>query len=109
MLQNINNNHAGFWRGLERRYEGNVKAKKGFVLVVSALTYLGMRMGGVDNNLSSVATTAVGLYAGRQLNMHLDQIGFSVLKVLIIGKIESARIGSSNPKITAMPENDFWS
>ena len=46
MLQNINNNHAGFWRGLERRYEGSVKAKKGFVLVVSALTYLGMRMGG---------------------------------------------------------------
>ena len=41
--------------------------------------------------------------------MHLDQIGSSVLKVLIIGKIESAGIGSSNPKITAIPENDFWS
>ena len=41
--------------------------------------------------------------------MNLGQIGSSVLKVLLIGLIESASIGSSNPKITAIPENDFWS
>ena len=105
MLRGINNNHAMFWEEMGRK---STSAKKGFVKTVSFLTYMGMRMGQVNRDLSAAAAIAVALYTGVQLKMHSHHIRHSLIVALGLSELFlSTMISSSDPKIIANSINRY--